>query len=125
MKWAEFVVLASRLVEQESEGAKRSAASRAYYGAFNEARRLLEAHGVTIDNGRAHDRVWRAFRAGDRATAETRVSWRLVGELGGTLRVLRNHADYADAVQSLDRQAAEAVVSARRILVMLDELEFS
>jgi uncharacterized protein (UPF0332 family) len=125
MIWDSFIDLAGSLVGQESEAAKRSAVSRAYYGAFNAARRLLEAHGIPIDNHRAHDRVWRTFKDAGRATSETEKRWQMVGDLGGTLRVLRNQADYADLVPRLDREAEDAVVASRRILDLLDELEFS
>ncbi len=125
MIWGSLVAFAGFLVGQDSEAAKRSAASRAYYGAFNEARRRLEGNGIAIANHRAHDLVWRTFRDADRATPETDERWQMVGALGGTLRVLRIQADYADVVPGLDREAADAVAVARRILALLDELEFS
>lgn len=125
MIWGGYVVLADALVGDESESSLRSAASRAYYGVFNIARRRLEAHGVPIENRRAHDKVWRTFKAADHATPGTRATWRMVGELGAALRRLRNQADYADAVPGLDQQALEAVASAKRIISLLDELEFA
>ncbi|HEY2053872.1 MAG TPA: hypothetical protein VGH14_08065 [Solirubrobacterales bacterium] len=112
------------MVEYKFEAAKRSAISRAYYGSFNVARRQLEEHGIPIENRRAHDQVWRTFRVRDRATFNTKEKWRTVGELGGALRALRNQADYADQVRMLDKQAVDAVDSAERIMVLLDELEF-
>jgi hypothetical protein len=124
MIWGDYVVLAGSLAGSEFESAKRSAISRAYYGAFNAARRRLEAQGVPIENHRAHDQVWRAFRNAGPATDATRGRWRTVGELGGALRPLRNQADYADAVPELDREAGVAVATAERIIALLDELEF-
>jgi uncharacterized protein (UPF0332 family) len=124
MIWGSYVVLAGDLVGQESEAAKRSAVSRAYYGAFNAARRCLEAHGMTIENHRAHHQVWRTFKTAERAS-EADGNWQAIGELGSGLRGLRNQADYADVVRSLDRRAEWAVDAAHRILVLLDELEFS
>jgi uncharacterized protein (UPF0332 family) len=123
--WGSLIALAGSLVGQESEAAKRSAVSRAYYGAFNAARRLLEAHGIPVDNHRAHDRVWRTFKEAGRATSGTERRWQMVGDLGGALRVLRNQADYADVVPRLDREAADAVATAQRLLTLLDELEFN
>lgn len=123
MLWGSYVVLAGDLLGQESEAAKRSAVSRAYYGAFNAARRRLEAQGSAIENHRAHEQVWRAFRVAEHASAETAGKWQMVGELGGGLRGLRNLADYADVVPALDRRAEWAVTIAGRVLALLDELE--
>lgn len=123
MIWANYVVLAGGLVGHEFEASKRSAVSRAYYGAFNVARRWLEAHDIPIDNHRAHVRVWRTFRAADGATFDTRENWQMVGELGGQLRALRNQVDYADVVPGLDHQALDAIHAAERIIALLDELE--
>jgi hypothetical protein len=125
MIWDDYLLLAGDLVGQEIEASKRSGVSRAYYGAFNLARRRLEAHGVPIDNHRAHDRVWRTFKAAEHATPGTRTKWQMVGLSGAELLGLRNQADYADAVPRLDQQAVDAVASARRIALLLDELEFT
>lgn len=125
MLWGSYVVLAGDLLGQESEAAKRSAVSRAYYGAFNAARRRLEAEGMTIDNHRAHEQVWRTFRVADRAVAETAGKWQMVADLGSSLRGLRNLADYAENVPALDRRANWAVTIAGRLLTLLDELEFT
>jgi uncharacterized protein (UPF0332 family) len=124
MNWDEYVDLARDLVWRDSEASRRSAVSRAYYGAFNRARRWLGVKGLTIENHRAHDGVWRAFRDAEPATLETSGKWQEVGELGGGLRGLRNQADYADSVPRLDRQAVAAVNTATRIIDLLDELEF-
>jgi hypothetical protein len=123
MIWGNFVVLAGGLAGYESEAVKRTAISRAYYGAFNLGRRWLEAHGMPIDNRRAHEQVWRTFRAAERATPDTRRQWQMVSHLGGALRELRNQADYADVVPRLDAQAADAVDAAKQIIALLDGLE--
>ncbi len=125
MIWVGYVALAGILVGDESESSKRSGVSRAYYGAFNLARRWLEAHGIPIDNHRAHDTVWRVFKTAEKATPQSRADWRTVGVLGGALRGLRNQADYADVVPGLDKQAIYAVDSAERIVALLGELELS
>jgi hypothetical protein len=124
MIWIKYVVLAGELVSQESEASKRSGVSRAYYGAFNHARRWLEAHGTSIDDHRAHGQVWGSFRHADGATLTAEIRWQAIGELGGALRALRNLADYAEVVPGLDRRAVDAVAAAERIIALLDELEF-
>jgi hypothetical protein len=125
MIWDSYVVLAAHLVRLEPEAAKRSAVSRAYYGVFNASRNRLEVDGMKIENHRAHERVWRAFRTAEHASSATERKWRMVGELGAGLRGLRNQADYADVVPALDRRAEWAVGIAERILILLDELEVS
>jgi hypothetical protein len=125
MTWRSYIVLAEELVGRDSEAAKRSAVSRAYYGAFNAARRWLEANGVPIENHRAHQQVWRTFGAAEHAFSQTEGKWRMVGELGAGLRGLRNQADYVDVIPVLDSRARGAVDSAGRILILLDELELS
>ena len=122
--WTGYVTLAANLVEYELS-AKRSAISRAYYGAFNSARRRLEAHGVSVPDHRSHAEVWRTFRGAERATSGNKGKWQMVGELGAQLRQLRNQADYVDVVPELDPRSLRAVDSAERILALLDEIEFT
>jgi hypothetical protein len=122
VNWRGYIVLAGSLAGQPFEASKRSAISRAYYGAFNHARHRLEEGGTRIDNHRAHKQVWLTFRAADQATLATKEKWQTVGELGGALRSLRNQADYADVVSALDRQATAAVETAERIILLLHEL---
>jgi uncharacterized protein (UPF0332 family) len=121
--WGSYVVLADELAGLEFEAARRSAVSRAYYGAFNLARRWLETHVMPIDDHRAHGQVWRAFRVAERAASGTGEEWQLVGDLGTGLRALRNQADYADAIPGLDREAVDAVATAELILQLLAQLE--
>ena len=123
--WREYVVLADDLAAQGSEAWQRSAVSRAYYGAFNSARRWVEANIGPIDHGSAHRQVWLTFKAPVRATEGTRADWLKVGELGDELRRLRNRADYLDHLSDLDRHAPEAVIAAQRILALLPELELA
>jgi uncharacterized protein (UPF0332 family) len=125
MIWGSYVVLAAYLVRLESEAAKRSAVSRAYYGVFNAARNRLEVDGMEIENHRVHERVWRAFKNAEHASSATERKWRMIGELGASLRALRNQADYVDVVPALDKRAEWAVAIAERILLLLDELEVS
>jgi hypothetical protein len=121
--WPEYVVLAGDLAGRDSEASKRSAVSRAYYGAFNPARRWVEANVGPIENRSAHRQVWEAFKTPTRAGGGTRAKWEAVGELGEFLRRLRNRADYADDLPDLDRHAPDAVGTAVQILALLGELE--
>jgi hypothetical protein len=123
--WPAYILLADVLAGHDSEAAKRSAVSRAYYGAFNPARRWLEANVGPIDRRATHRQVWDAFRKPHLASEESRNLWERVGELGDYLRTLRNQADYDDEMPDLARHAAEAVAGAERILTLLAELETS
>jgi hypothetical protein len=123
--WPEYIVLADDLATHGSEAAQRSAVSRAYYGAFNPARRWLEANVGPIGNRVAHRQVWDAFSASDLASEDTRDKWAVVGEIGERLRALRNYADYDDDMPDLDLRAPEAVIRAERILALLDQLEIA
>ncbi|HEX4304975.1 MAG TPA: hypothetical protein VHZ54_02960 [Solirubrobacterales bacterium] len=124
MVWSEYIVLARRLAGCEFEAADRSAVSRAYYGAFNLARRWHETHVGPIVSHRAHAQVWEAFIDADRATLDTRKDWLEVGELGYRLRKLRNLADYTDSPPGLE-EAADAVVAAERIMGLLPALDLA
>jgi hypothetical protein len=125
VNWLAYLALAEGLAASRFEASERSAASRAYYAAFNVARRWLEAHATPIDDRSAHRQVWQAFRAADRATPATREAWVLVGSLGNSLRVLRNQADYDDVVLDLDGRVAGALRDAKRILALLPELRLA
>ena len=76
-----------------------------------------------IDNRGAHEQVWMTFITAERATLETRAKWKLVGNLGDSLHLLRNQADYDDVVDDLDLRSQAAVGVAERILELLPELK--
>jgi hypothetical protein len=125
VNWDDYISLGGDMSDDPSEAAQRSAISCAYYGAFNLARRWVEEHVEPIENRAAHKRVWRAFKQSERASEGTRLNWKLVGDLGDTLRLLRNQADYADDLPDLARHAPEAVARARRIQTLLGRLELA
>ncbi|HEY0280828.1 MAG TPA: hypothetical protein VGC32_21390 [Solirubrobacterales bacterium] len=123
MNWLGYVVLAEGLVAQPFEASKRSGISRAYYGTLNVCRRWLEANVAPIGRHRVHAAVWGLFEAAGLASVRAREDWEAIAELGNSLRILRNSADYEDAFPELDRNATEAIGIARRILAALPELE--
>jgi hypothetical protein len=125
MNWRDYVALGRRLAGRGMEASDRSAASRAYYGAFNLSRRWLELNVAPIDNRGAHERVWKTFSKAARANAETRLKWERIGVLGGGLRALRNQADYADDVPGLGSEALAAIDIAEEIIWLLGELELA
>jgi uncharacterized protein (UPF0332 family) len=123
--WRHYLALARGLAGQRFEASRRSAVSRAYYGAFNICRRWLETNVTPIDNRGAHGQVWSTFQVADRATPETRRAWILIGSLGDSLHVLRNEVDYDDRVELNSRSAMQAVANAERIVALLPELELA
>lgn len=109
----EFVELANTLLANPREAAQRSAVSRAYYGAFNCAKALIESCGFTFaDSAETHEKLpWCPEHSGDRELDEVRVRLH-------TLRRIRNAADYDMLDQRLvDRQfVAVQVETARKIV---------
>jgi hypothetical protein len=125
VNWREYILLADELAMRGSEAAQRTAVSCAYYGAFNPARRWLEANFGPIGHRGLHKQVWDAFTVPDVASEDTRLQWERVGRIGEELRKLRNRADYDDEMPDLRLRASEAVTSAGRILALLSELELA
>jgi hypothetical protein len=125
VNWDGYMVLARGLAGSRFEAWERSAASRAYYAAFNVSRRWLEANVMPIDHRGAHGQVWQTFRIAERASPATRRDWILVGRLGQSLRILRNEADYSDIVPELDGRVVHALRDAERILALLPKLELT
>ncbi|HTT95702.1 MAG TPA: hypothetical protein VMF55_13600 [Solirubrobacterales bacterium] len=119
MNWEDNLILARGLATQPFEVAERAAVSLAYYGAFNLARRWLEANVTPIDRRGAHQQVWQTFKAADRADEELRGRWRMIGRLGDSLRQLRNQVDYDDQVEELAGRTPRALRTAERILQLL------
>ena len=113
--WHDFLLLAQKLAREGDEASKRTAVSRAYYAAFNLARKLLEERGVPIpDEGRAHSVVWCTLR-------ESGKGLRWIGMEGDRLRKLRCQADYVDHLKDIDKTLAVATSSAHSIVALIGE----
>jgi uncharacterized protein (UPF0332 family) len=123
VNWEDNLVLARGLARQPFEVTERAAVGRAYYGAFNLARRRLEAQGTPIDNWRAHRQVWQAFKTAERAAPDRRRDWELIGRLADSLHQFRNQVDYDDRVEDLKARTERALASAERIVQILAALE--
>jgi hypothetical protein len=117
--WRLYLSLAERLVAGEGEALERTAATRAYYAAFNLCRAWLEERGVSVAGRNVHRRVWSTFAAARHAAPGSVEDWRAVGALGHTLSALRASCDYQPTVADLSRRTGEAVLGARRVV---DEL---
>jgi hypothetical protein len=116
--WAGFLALATRLSEDDGEAEHRSAISRAYYSAYNDARKYVRGRDPTFSfKDEHHWKVWDWFQ-GESGQAAT------LANIGNTFRAKRNHADY-DVYKPLEfgkHEAKDAVSKARRILQILADL---
>ena len=65
----QFLDVARRLEGSELEVERRTAVGRAYYAAFNFARRKIEESGGVVPSGRAHHCVLHYLRDTQRAAA--------------------------------------------------------
>ena len=115
--WAGFLAFAAQLAERESEAEHRSAISRAYYAAYNDARRYVRRKEPTYSfNDGDHRKVWDWFgnAAGPARSLVT---------TGTTLRRKRNAADYDVYATPLNLkyEAGDAVAKATRILTILEQ----
>jgi len=85
----DFFTLAERLVAESTESAQRSAVSRAYYAVFHEARMLVESCGFRFaSTAETHSKLIYCIMAANDADLD------FVGQKLGSLRTIRNTADY-------------------------------
>lgn len=119
MRGQDFIDLAIELAQGGSEAAHRTAASRAYYGAFHVAVQLLADTGVVLpDSAEAHRKL--QFCLGEcRESAGEQAGERL--EL---LRRRRNAADYNLHEPAFQQKAPaeKAIILAERIVAILTTL---
>ncbi len=88
MDWAGFFALATRLATGDGEAELRSTISRAYYSAYNDARRYVRNKDAMFSGKEdQHWKVWDWF-----ATEPGQAPQ--VATLGQALRSMRNRADY-------------------------------
>jgi uncharacterized protein (UPF0332 family) len=118
--WSEYVGFAEWLVANAAnlpspEAARRSAVSRAYYGAFQSALALLlrkKEYEATGD-AKEHGNVQRAYQQHQNAPR------RQIGTWLGRLRDRRNRADYEAEMDDPARVAQASVHDARQVLTYL------
>jgi len=94
--WAEYLALAKELSQKGGDAAARSAISRAYYAAYNTARRHRGARRAVATRGGSHSAVWTAL------TESGNNNWRTAGNKGRDLLERRRKADYDDEIAALD-----------------------
>ena len=122
--WSEYLTVAELLVNQSNlfgseEAVMRIAISRAYYGAFCEARNFLHARGLVapVKTGEDHERIRRHF-ANSRNQA-----WKDIGNWLLRLRDNRNTADYDNnSIPNPHALAMTSLVQARDVINRLKTL---
>lgn len=116
--WAGFLALATRLAAETGQAELRSAVSRAYYSAYNDARRYVRNKSPMFSGkDEQHWLVWDWFASEPGQAPQ-------VATLGSALRKTRNKADYNvySEIPYLKYEANQAVQKATRILSLLDDL---
>jgi len=121
--WQEFLHLAERLLESDTEAAYRSAISRAYYSFFNAAfERAQRNNCCNFDsedrNKGMHVRCWGVYKKGPDPDC------RKLGVEGDRLRDLRVRADYKSAeYRRLREDAAQFIKDVRALSGKLAALD--
>lgn len=116
--WAGFLALAEKLANESGNAELRSAVSRAYYSAYQDARRFANESDTTFalsSPDEPHARVWRWFTGKPGKIGQ-------VSTLGSGLRSKRNKADYEvyAGLTFLKAEVDDAIGKARRILTLLE-----
>lgn len=89
--WQEFLNLAENLLLTNTDAARRTAISRAYYSAFNVARERAERNNCAFaadEDGGMHKKCWSVYRRGPDPNCKQ------LGIDGSRLAELRVRADY-------------------------------
>lgn len=118
--WIDYLQLAQQLMGQNtlvsSEAKQRTAISRAYYAAYNEARQLARRHGFHESQFDNHRSLIDYF------LHEPLREWRNVGENLRRLRQQRNNADYQPRIDQLEYHARTTLALAKDLLEQIRTL---
>lgn len=112
-RWEEYLVLAKELSRKGSEAATRSAISRAYYAAYQAARRHKGSKRALVTRGGSHGATWNALKDSGNA------NWRRAGNQGRHILECRRKADYDDEVHELTPMMHRTIKTAEEILWLL------
>jgi uncharacterized protein (UPF0332 family) len=119
--WTDYLQLAQQLMGQDTlvsiEAKQRTAISRAYYAAYNEARTLARQHGFRESQFDNHRSLIEHF------LSEPLREWRSIGENLRRLRQQRNDADYKLRFDKLDFHARTTVALAKDLLEQIRTLQ--
>jgi uncharacterized protein (UPF0332 family) len=114
-----FLSLALELATSDAEERRRSAISRAYYGAYHVARELVQRCDVIVPKRDVHNKLqWCLQQTGENAADKELVK---AGSKLGDLRTERNKADYDLDDQSIAK-VANVTKSVKRAEQIVDVL---
>jgi len=116
--WPDYLVLARRLCDGDTEADQRTAISRAYYAAFHVARRHVartHAEVALPRHGAVHDVVWATLERGVRAE-------RAAAHAGKRLRQKRTLSDYERVGLSFPNDPRQAVAWAETMIRSLEAI---
>lgn len=109
----EYLALAKELPRRGGDAAARSAISRAYYAAYNTARRHRGSVKALPAQSGSHSAVWKAL------SDSGNKNWRTAGNKGKAILQFRQQADYDDGVPGLVPLMHKTVALAEEILSLL------
>ena len=116
MNSRDFLPLAERLADDDSEAAWRTAVSRAYYAAFHVACDVMAALGFDVPKAdRAHGYLW--LRLQNCSNADVIQAGRVLKDL----RTHRNRADCEKQHALTQQDAAKYLIDAKAIVATLDQ----
>lgn len=119
--WSDYLSLAQRLAQESDEAALRCATSRAYYAAYNTARRYKDAHLGTyspdMEEG-SHQAVWNFFRRRPDMNARFQDIW----VWSARLKTARVKADYKDNAAISQQSAKDTCQMAAKLIHRLSNL---
>lgn len=114
--WNNYLGLAQKLAQNEDEESKRSAISRAYYGAFNITRKHLESKGLAIKGkDKVHYAVWNGMY-------QLSHEERKISVIGDRLRVKRTKVDYDNNINDINKLTQAALLEAQEITNKINKL---
>ncbi|MEQ2525102.1 hypothetical protein EKG37_07100 [Robertmurraya yapensis] len=115
----EYIYQAEEWVKRNEEAYKRSAVSRAYYGAFILTRKYLKSTGNLPKkfNGNSHEEIWNAL-------SKLGPKEKIIANIGKSLKNMRKQADYQEIIhENLSPWSQLAVYQARSIVTRLTALD--
>jgi uncharacterized protein (UPF0332 family) len=114
--WNDYITLARAMRADASEAHYRSAISRAYYGAYNQAKQRFFDDGETFGyKGESHAQVWNYFqKQNDR-------DYKAIGVFGDRARERRRRADYEDRFPNLDNEVGVSLNAAQEVVNRLQK----
>jgi uncharacterized protein (UPF0332 family) len=116
--WEDYHRLADDLKGRGDDAALRTAISRVYYSAYNQARIHLQQRGIALDvsGASSHERIWREYLGKSKAAGS-------VCRYGKDLHTKRVKADYHDEIENLKALVDDSFETAQKFFNYLAEVK--